>query len=874
MSEKISSVGATWIRAALQVNPYAYHGKNAPSSTFSTEEAYNAELLAKCHANNIGIIAITDHWSIDSAQQLISDAESEEIVALPGFEANTSEGIHLLVIFDKGTEAGAINAAIGACGVSPGCANGTTGAPYAEILSEMTKRGALVIPAHVNVPNSGMLTGRSGVPLVQMIKNSDLHAIAVTPSVVDGIDQVLVSKGTPPYDRAHPLAIIYSDDISQPSALDTEGAATWFKVSSPCLSSLKLAVRTPLTRVSTTDPSATPRALIREISWTGGFLDGVTVPLADDLTSLIGGRGTGKSTVLESLRYVLGVDPLGGQTKKDHEGIIAGVLRSGTTVKIIVDVVDPVPAHYVIERSVPNPPIVIDSAGQVTGLKPEDAVGTVEIFGQHELAELAQDKSSVARMLGRFAGHADGDEERDRVLSQLKANRQKLGKVEQELSALEDDLTDLPRLQAQADRYAESDLAARLQSQKRLEQDEAVFTEAGERLELALKSISDFRTTDIAGHLKSAFEDTSESDHQAHLTASISALNEAAEQVEAAVSAMNVALVDAAAKVRKAKASWTNDSAPARAGHAEVLRTLVEEGLEPGRYLTAIGALEKLKAKGQRRGGLGTQISELKETRTKLLGELHGRERELLEQLHNAVRSANQATDGVVIVKPVASPDRSHIKSIFTEHTSGARTQIMAAVEAEDFSPRRFAEVARAGTALEAVYGIKGAQAASISAAGESLLRSLEESTVGQAVDVLLDVSAVKGQREHRRLDELSKGQRSTALLLLLLGASSSPLIIDQPEDDLDNRFVYDGIVQKLRGLKGQRQIIVSTHNANVPVLGDAELVVALESDGQKGWPIKDGVGSLDEAKVRELAEDLLEGGRTAFDARQHLYGF
>ncbi|WP_209307464.1 hypothetical protein [Geodermatophilus sp. DF01-2] len=98
--------------------------------------------------------------------------------------------------------------------------------------------------------------------------------------------------------------------------------------------------------------------------------------------------------------------------------------------------------------------------------------------------------------------------------------------------------------------------------------------------------------------------------------------------------------------------------------------------------------------------------------------------------------------------------------------------------------------------------------------------------------------------------------------------------MIDQPEDDLDNRFVYDGIVQKLRELKGERQIIASTHNANVPVLGDAELIVALEGDGQHGWPAEQGVGSLDDAKIRSLAENLLEGGPTAFNARQHLYGF
>ena len=111
-------------------------------------------------------------------------------------------------------------------------------------------------------------------------------------------------------------------------------------------------------------------------------------------------------------------------------------------------------------------------------------------------------------------------------------------------------------------------------------------------------------------------------------------------------------------------------------------------------------------------------------------------------------------------------------------------------------------------------------------------------------------------------------------MLLLLLSASDAPLIIDQPEDDLDNNFIYKGIVRHLRELKGKRQIIASTHNANVPVLGDAELIVALESDGSRGRPTEAGVGSLDDRTVRALVEDILEGGPAAFDARQHLYGF
>lgn len=116
--------GARWVRAALQVNPYEYQGKNAPSATYSSETDYNKALLDECEAQGIELFAVTDHWKVDSALQLIRDAADRGIVALPGFEANSDEGIHILVIFEAGTNAATINAAIGMCGVSPGCANG------------------------------------------------------------------------------------------------------------------------------------------------------------------------------------------------------------------------------------------------------------------------------------------------------------------------------------------------------------------------------------------------------------------------------------------------------------------------------------------------------------------------------------------------------------------------------------------------------------------------------------------------------------------------------------------------------------------------------------------------------------------------------
>ena len=99
----IPGPGAQWIRAALQVNPFTYEGRNAPKNFFENEDAYNSALLDACEELGIGMIAVTDHWRADSAMGLIKAAESRDIVALPGFEANSSEGIHILVIFEAGT---------------------------------------------------------------------------------------------------------------------------------------------------------------------------------------------------------------------------------------------------------------------------------------------------------------------------------------------------------------------------------------------------------------------------------------------------------------------------------------------------------------------------------------------------------------------------------------------------------------------------------------------------------------------------------------------------------------------------------------------------------------------------------------------------
>ena len=106
----------------------------------------------------------------------------------------------------------------------------------------------------------------------------------------------------------------------------------------------------------------------------GGFLDGTVMPLNPNLNVLIGGRGAGKSTVIESLRYVLGLDPnpSAEEAVSTHRGIVHKVLRNGTRISLLVRLGRPAPRKYLIERTVPNPAVVRDEDGEVSTLLPRD----------------------------------------------------------------------------------------------------------------------------------------------------------------------------------------------------------------------------------------------------------------------------------------------------------------------------------------------------------------------------------------------------------------------------------------------------------------------------------------------------------------------
>ena len=115
-------------------------------------------------------------------------------------------------------------------------------------------------------------------------------------------------------------------------------------------------------------------------------------------------------------------------------------------------------------------------------------------------------------------------------------------------------------------------------------------------------------------------------------------------------------------------------------------------------------------------------------------------------------------------------------------------------------------------------------------------------------------------------IEQGSQGQRSAALLAFLLAFGKEPLVLDQPEDDLDNHLIYDLIVQQIRENKLRRQLIIVTHNPNVVVNGDAELVHVMEF-GRGQCFVKD-KGALQDKTVRSEVCRVMEGGRDAFARR------
>ncbi len=877
--------GARFYRCALQVNPFDYLTCHNKQTSFKNEEDYNAAIVEACQNIGIEVIAVTDHYRVQSSQRLCEAARKAGIHVFPGFEAVTKDGVHFLCLFDPDKDYQSLERIIGDCGVHDAKAPSPTGQyDVLELLDKATATwGSICVAAHV-VAQGGLLTKLSGQSRINAWRSRNLLACSLPGPVSgapDSFRPILENKNLE-YHRDCPVAIINAQDVCGPDDLAAPGGSCWIKMSSVSLEGLRQAFLDPASRVRlASDPVPNKHTEFLAMAWQGGFLDESALHFNENLNVLIGGRGTGKSTVVESLRYVLGLNPLGEEARKAHEGILRHVLRSGTKVSLLVRSQRGSKREYLIERTVPNPPVVRDETGEVLALKPSDVVAQAEVYGQHEISELTKDREKLTRLLERFV-------DRDPNLAGRKADlcrslercRGRILEVRKELRQVEERLASLPAIEETLKSFEDAGLEERLKEQSLIVREQRILKTCPERVapfrEL-LEQLNRALPVDRTFLSAKALEDLPGKGIIAKAGEVLDRLSRdlahVAEQMAEALDRANEALATV-------DTTWRERKKTVQATYEKILRELQKSKVDGEEFIRLRHQIEELRPLKERQASLGRDEKEHAAERRNLLAEWEDAKAAEFRRLERAAKSVSKKLAGRVRVQVTFAGNREPLFQLLRDQVGGRLSEALEILQRCDtLSLLELTEACRAGRdTLAHRFGLPPAQAGRIASAASEVLMQIEELDLPPTTRIQLNVASEGNPDVWQSLDELSTGQKATAVLLLLLLESESPLVVDQPEDDLDNRFITDGVVPKMRDEKRRRQFIFATHNANIPVLGDAELIVGLTASGEaaqgKARIAAEHMGSIDARPVRELVEEVLEGGRDAFEMRRLKYGF
>ncbi|MCH7697623.1 MAG: AAA family ATPase [Chloroflexi bacterium] len=871
--------GARFFKCALQVNPFDYLATHGRSSSFTDEGTYNEAIIEACKRNSVEVIAITDHHRVKTALSLTEAAKDAGLRVYPGFEATTKDGVHFLCLFDPDVPLD-LERVLGACGIYDESPRSVTSSlDVTELLEKCKEWGGLCIAAHV-VSKSGLLAELSGQPRVNAWRHENLLAVSLPGPVAEAPEQfrgILAGKD-PQYKRDYPVAVINASDVSSPEDFDNPGTSCYIKMTSVSIDGLRLAFLDPDSRIRlSTDPETEDHSVLLSITWQGGFLDQCAIHFNENLNVLIGGRGTGKSTIIESLRATLGLEPLGDEATKLHEDIVQKVLRSGTKISLAVRSYHPSEKTYLIERSIPNPPVVRDEEGNVLPLRPQDILPGLEVYGQHELSELAKSPPKLTRLLHRFLDHDPAiDRRKADVKMRLEQSRIRILLIDREQAEIVDRLAALPGLEEILERFRELGVEERLKDRNLLIREERVLKILSERLEPsteALELLETLTPVDSAFLSDKALADLPARDLLSEATDILDAFEE---DVRKASGLIRQALERATTEIKSLRTRWTVRKTAAQEAYEAVLRELQTANVDGEEYVRLRTQIEELRPLRESEDRFTRERRELQESRRGLVADWESLKGEEFQRLDKAANRVSSQLVPRVRVNVQFGKDREPLISLLREHVGGRVSEAMSILrDAKDVSLSEFADACRQGqTTLVDKYKIAPAQAERLSGASAEACMLIEELELPHTTSPELNTAHDDSAPDWHPLDELSTGQKATAVLLLLLLESEGPLIIDQPEDDLDNRFITEGVVPRMRDEKRRRQFLFATHNANVPVLGDAELIVALEATESRAEVPIGHLGSIDVLTIREIVEDLLEGGREAFETRRRKYNF
>jgi AAA domain/PHP domain len=887
------ATGAVFHRCALQVNPHSYSEQFRGEALDGDAASHALAIVDKAVSIGVTVLAITDHNSAADVPHFQRAAQGKGVHIFPGFELSSADGVHVLCIYEPRTTQEQLSRYLGQLEITSTARSADLSSmPLESLLTKVRVQGGVTIAAHAT-NEKGILTALSGQACVKAWRSEDLRAIQI-PGAIDELprekQQIVENrdvnyKRTAPADDDLAVAVVNAKDVTKAVDLDDRAATCWIKMSEVGIEGLRQAFLDPGSRIRLNPKEGVTQfdhhAEVLSLGWEGGFLDGVELGFNPNLNVLIGGRGTGKSTILESIRYVLGLVPIGDEARRAHDGVVKHVLKNGTKLTLRVCAHRPARDEFRIERTVPNPPIVRNAAGDVLKLTPTQVLPRVEMYGQHEISELTRSAEKLTRLLERFVdGDDDAQKRKLELKKELEKSRRALRERIDERTSVRERLAALPGLEETEARFKAAGLEAKLSERSHLVREEQILASIPERLATLREGLELIRSStpiDMTFLSERALAELPGA-------AILSQLNTVLAKLDAAVgkaaATVDLALTEMDRGVGAVRAEWGIRRDTVNAEYEKILRDLQKSRVDGEEFIRLRRQIESLRPLRERNESLERVLAELSTRRRSLLAEWEDAKAAEFRRLDKAAKKVNRTLKERVQVVVTGAGDREPFLKILREEVGGRLSEATEKLRAiETLSLTEFVDACRIGAeAVSKKYGIPPAQAERLAKADDQVLSRIEELDLPATTVIRLNTASQNEPADWKGLDELSTGQKATAVLLLLLLESDAPLIVDQPEDDLDNRFITEGIVPRMRDEKQRRQFIFSTHNANIPVLGDAEMIIGLtasgdsSTDGARVRPTH--VGSIDDQHVREMVEEILEGGKDAFERRRRKYNF
>lgn len=866
MTTSLQPAGAVFHRCALQVN--SHPDGDDPSRA--------AAIVAKAVELGVSVLAVAGPSGVAAFR---TAAAGQGVTIFPGFELTPAEGLHVLCIYPPDTDEGQLERFLGQFGVDPSA--DPSSVSFENVLRRVRVQGGAALAASA-APDGSLFNALSA----QAWRSDDLLAVHI-PGPVEELPEDarrILENRNADYRRVHPagskqaVAVVNAKDVTTAADLEHPAATCRIKMSEVSIEGLRQAFLDPDSRIRLNrqdgEVEVEAHTELRTLAWEGGFLDGASISLNPNLNVLVGGHGAGKSTIIESLRYVLALDPVGEEAGKAHQGIVRHVLRSGTKVSLRVRCYRPATREYLIERTVPNPPVVRDENGLVSNLLPRDILPRIEVYGQHEISELARSGEKLTRLLDRFAQSDPSMARRKADLRRdLRKTREALLDVQAELRHIEERLAALPSLEETLERFREVGLEERLRGRSLLVRGEQVMDSIPDRLRTFRGGLDTMRQDLPINRVFLSPEALEDLPGRDILGGADRVLERLSGDLQSIVRQLDEALARADDGIAEVRSRWDRHRLEVQAAYEEILRELQKAAVDGEEFIRLRGEIEGLRPLQDRQSLLQQQESEFLNRRRALLAEWEDAKAGEFRALDRAAQNVSGRLTGRVQVEVTAAGNREPLAALLRNRVGGnLKSTIEKLASLDEMSLVDLAAACRDGAdALIDAYGLTRSQARNIAEAGPDIALRIEELELPPTTTIRLNTAPPAAAPSWQALDALSIGQRATAVLLLLLLESDAPLILDQPEGDLDNRSITEGIVPRMREEKQRRQFIFSTHNANIPVLGDAELILGLtasgETGGGRGRIAPEHLGSIDTQLVRALVEDILEGGKDAFES-------